>query len=123
MVILGTGQLDAIRIAGVVAAGVLLVSGLWVLWAARHRETDQHVLMPIVGVVSVPTCLTAGISMMVLGYHAMVYSLPASLDLLAVPIDRWWILVVGIVIVAGLTAMAEWLEHRDSTTGKDHTEE
>ena len=86
----------------------LLVAGLLVVRLARRalRSDGAHDN-------SGPTRLTVGMTCLFVGYHAVVWSVPAGWSALAVPLDRWWI-VVGIGVLALLGAvLGEWLEGRE----------
>lgn len=113
-----TWHVSAMQVVGLVAGFVLFGCGFWVLWLAKFAHVEQRVALPLVnrmgfGWVGVPTALTLGLCLLIVGYHAAVWSLPQGLDLLAVPRDRWWMLVVGVGAAATLTGLAEWLEQLD----------
>ena len=94
-----------------VLAGVLVVVGLCLLWVARSgRDDDERVRLPIVGTVGVPTCLTAGLAMLLGGYHAAVYGSPGVSGLLAVPVERWWVVAGMVVAACAGAALAEMFE-------------
>jgi len=108
----GTWQLDWLRIAGLAASAVLLLGGMWLLWTARHRADAERVMLPALGRVGVPTCLTLGVCALAAGYHILAYSLLPRFTLWSVPIERWWVVagVIAVAIVGSLTS--EWLESR-----------
>lgn len=99
-------QLDALRIAGLCLAAVLLLAGIWVLRAARRDPETAHMTLPGLGLVWAPTGLTIAICILAAGYHVLAYSLFPSVTLLAVPRDRWWIVaaVIAIAILGALGA-------------------
>jgi hypothetical protein len=107
-------QLDVSQVAGLVGAAVLIAVGFWALWRARHRTAgDEKVELPIVGTVGIPTCLTLGLCLLGLGYHVAAYSLLPGVVLVAVPLDRWWILVAASIVAVGSALAADRLESRD----------
>ena len=110
-------QLGPIQIAGLVAAGAALALGLWVLRRSRRHAEDQRVHLPVLGVVGVPTSLTVGVCLLASAYHAAAYSLAPRVNLVAVPIDRWWILACVVVFAVGGSLIADRLESRASDRG------
>ncbi|MBK7403792.1 MAG: hypothetical protein IPJ41_03945 [Phycisphaerales bacterium] len=108
-------SISALQILGLCAAAALLLAGLWVLWRSRHRRTeDERVPMPLLGWVGVPTGLTIGVCLLGAGYHAMAYSLLPQVNLVAIPIQRWWIVAAVIVVAITGSIGAERLEARHS---------
>lgn len=108
----GSWQLDLGQLAGLAGAVVLVGAGLWVLWAARHRSEHERVVLPVVGRVGNPTCLTLGLCLLGCGYHAAAYSLLPGVVLVAIPIDRWWILVVVCAVAMSAGFAADAVESR-----------
>ncbi len=106
----GSGSLGVVHFLGLGAALVFFGLGMAVLWAARHRSEDERSVLPIVGKVGNPTALTLGISLLVLGYHAVAYSLLPVVTLVSVPIDRWWVVVVLCVVVLAGSLFADRIE-------------
>jgi len=106
----GSGALGLVHYLGLVAAVAFFGLGMVVLWAARHRSEGERSVLPIVGKVGNPTTLTLGISLLVLGYHAVAYSLLPVVTLVSVPIDRWWLLVVICVVALAGSVLADRLE-------------
>ena len=110
---LGT-SLGLVQYLGLAGALALIASALAVLWAARHRAHDERALMPVVGAVGNPTCLTLGICLLVCSYHAAAYSLAPVVSLVAVPMDRWWLLLAVCAVAVGGSLLADRLESRES---------
>jgi hypothetical protein len=80
--------------------------GLWVMrLARRHLHADgAHAS-------SGPTRLTISCVLILIGYHLVIWSVPAW-NMAAVPVDRWWLVPgVGALAVGG-ALLAEWLERR-----------
>lgn len=100
------GALGLVPLLGLVAAAAFFALGMIVLWVARHRSADERSVLPLVGKVGNPTSLTLGVCLLVLGYHAVSYSLLPVVTLVSVPIDRWWLVVVlcGVALVGSLVA-------------------
>lgn len=99
--------------AGAVAGGLVVFAGLYVMRFSRTRaDTDagdtgraeRGVLEGLLGRTSVSTRAAIGLSLLVLGYHLVAYSLPHGWLWLRVPADRLWILgvAVGVVVVGSL---------------------
>ena len=106
--------LGLVQYLGLAGSLALLVSGLAVLWAARHRAHDERAVMPIVGAVGNPTCLTLGICLLVCSYHAAAYSLAPVVSMVAIPTDRWWLLLLVCAVAIGGSLLADFLESRES---------
>lgn len=108
------GALGPGHVGGLVAAGGMLAAALWVLWAARARRDEQHrVVLPGIGKVGNPTCLTLGLCLAVGAYHAAAYSLLPVVALVAVPLGRWWVVAGAIAVAVAGSLAAEALERRE----------
>lgn len=59
------------------------------------------------------TRLVVGFSLMLIGYHAAVWSDPLGRIEFCVPLDRWYMLAIGIIVAAAGTLLAERIESRD----------
>ena len=108
------GTLGLMQYLGLTGAIVLLVWALVVLWAARHRGHDERAVLPVVGTVGNPTCLTLGVCLLVCSYHAAAYSLVPVVTLVAVPTDRWWLLLLVCGVALGGSLLADRLESKES---------
>lgn len=115
---LGVLQVSLGQIAGLMAAAVLVLGGFRVLWLARHRIEDQRVRLWVFGEVGHPTSLVVGLCLLGWGYHAAAYSLLPGFVLVAVPPDRWWILVVVSVVAVGGSWVSDAIESRDADEGR-----
>jgi hypothetical protein len=94
------GLPDWVMVAGAVCGCVVLLAGLWLI--RRGREGGHTPL----------SRLTAGICLMLLGYHVVAWTAPFGATMLRVPPDRWWV-VVGVVVVAFAgSGLAELFERR-----------
>lgn len=113
----GPWQFDAIRLGGLLLAGVLLLAGAWVLWRAQRGSDVEHMKLPVLGTVWVPTGLTVALCLLAAGYHALAYSLWPAARLWAVPLDRWWIVAAVILVVLVGTIALEWLASHDVDEG------
>lgn len=100
------GQIAAVVVGvGVVAAGArLMVFG-------RRLEPGQACKppLPVVGAVRKSTILTLSMCLLVLGYHFAAWAIPHWLAL-HVPARRWWMLVLGVLLAAGGSVLAERVE-------------
>ena len=110
------GPLGLMHYLGFAGALALLVWGLVVLWAARHRAHDERAAIPVLGTVGNPTCLTLGICLLVCSYHAAAYSLAPVVSLVAVPAGRWWLVLLACAVAIGGSLLADYLESRESET-------
>jgi hypothetical protein len=81
----------------------------------RRDELDKshRVVVPLVGVVGVPTVLVVGVALLLCAYHAAAFSLVAmGTSALPTPltVDHWWVLPLGLAIVIALCWVIERLE-------------
>jgi len=51
-----------------------------------------------------------GLCLLIVGYHVAAYTAPASWDLLRVPLDRAWILALGLAAAVGVSLGTDGLE-------------
>ena len=106
------------HIAALVAGGGLACAGLWLLWGRRvvgvrsPKVLDEPVapLGEEVRLSVSPGRLVAGMCLVLVGYHVAAYGSPASWFPLQIPADRWWVLVLVVVLALAGTAASEWLE-------------
>lgn len=109
---------------GVMAGAVVAAAGLFVMRFTRTRGSCQDspeggaegseagLLGWLLGQTSVPTRLSLGVCLMVLGYHLASYALPTGWLWLRVPPDRLWILGVAVVGLVGGSLILDRLEER-----------
>jgi hypothetical protein len=102
---------DLVRAMGICAAVLLGGWGLWALRAARLADGGPVALAPL-GRVSGPTCLTIALAALGAAYHLLAYSVARWITLLAVPIDRWWVVAVVVGAAATGALMLDRLEPR-----------
>jgi hypothetical protein len=120
----GTVTLAAVAVPLQVGAGVLALVliplGVWMLWGGRDFEQkplddDLHPTPPprtrLHGFresLSRSSRTTLGLSSLIIAYHALAYTQP-HVNLIQVPIERWWVLVLGVLIaVWSSLAMDRW---------------
>ncbi len=93
-----------------VVLGVLLVgAGLAVVVLTRR---------PLKAGGGGPTRLTTGLVCLFVGYHLLVWSVPTKVTMVAVPIERWMLVVGGSAAALLGSLLADWLEQRNR--GGDH---
>jgi hypothetical protein len=106
-----------------VVGGLLLMTALWVLRGRREdsvksadksleqkskrgqSEPEVERTEALGSHLSIATRHVLGVSLLLLGYHALAYALPATYLPLRVPIDRLWMLGVG-VVAANMISLA-----------------
>lgn len=107
------GSLGPWHVAGLIVAVGMFGAAIWVFWAARARaDEERRLVLPGIGRVGNPTCLTVGLCLFVGAYHGAAYSLAPVIALAAVPLDRWWVVAAGIVVAMAGAIGAELLERR-----------
>ncbi len=62
--------------------------------------------------VATQTRLVIGFSLMIVGYHAAIWTDPLARIAFGVPIDNWYLLAGGLVLAGGGTLLAERIEAR-----------
>ncbi|GAB4384759.1 MAG: hypothetical protein Kow0022_08330 [Phycisphaerales bacterium] len=109
---------------GVMAGAVVAAAGLFVMRYSRTRGSFQDspegeadgcragLLGWLLGRTSVPTRLSLGLCLMVLGYHLASYALPTGWLWLRVPPGRLWILGVVVVVLVGGSLILDRVEER-----------
>lgn len=118
--ILLIGATQSLRVAAAVAAALLTLFALWMLWGGRDFSPEE----PEDGDRPAPNFLQAfrrslsrssrsvlGMSALVVGYHLVAYANP-HLPLVQVPFDRWWALALGVLIVIWASLAMDRLERR-----------
>jgi hypothetical protein len=79
----------------------------------RTRERPVLRLLTEPRRLSEPTRLVIGLSLLLAGYHALAYGLPAAILPLRVPIDRLWMLGVGVIVACAVSVGMNRLQDRD----------
>lgn len=106
---------------GVIAGALVAAAGFYVMRFSRTRgqteraepnRADSGLLDWLLGRTSVPTRLSLGLSLLVLGYHLAAYSLPTRWLWLRVPADRLWILGLTVVVLVGASLVLDRVEER-----------
>lgn len=100
---------------GLVAAVPLVLGGLWVLRGGRAFDPEQASKRQDLGMeprprVSQASKTVLGLCLLIVGYHVAAYTAPASWDLLRVPLDRAWILGLGLAAAVGVSLGTDRLE-------------
>ncbi|MBS0197095.1 MAG: hypothetical protein JSR77_10080 [Planctomycetes bacterium] len=100
------------------AAGA--VSGFWLI--VYRPEPDEEVpagegvygrMVAWRAGLSAGTRLAWGYSLLLMGYHGAAWIGPEKYFGLKVPLERWWILVIGVVLGVVGSWAADWLERRN----------
>jgi hypothetical protein len=99
----------AFRVGAIVLAAVLVPFGVWMLWGGRDfspKPLDDHLHPPppprtrLHGFresLTRASRTTLGLCAIIVAYHAVAYTHP-RIDLMQVPIERWWVLALGVLI-------------------------
>lgn len=89
--------------AGISIGLMLVLAGAWFIWGPRvGLGRFPAGLARARDALSVPTRMTFGLSLMLLGYHAAAWMCPETWLELRVPLSRWWLLMGGVALaVAG----------------------
>lgn len=114
----------AMYIAGIVLAGV----GLWMI-RSRAYEPEKPGEVPMVGnldtrgvyararawvgELTAPTRYAVGLSAIALGYHLVAWASPPAWFPVSVPIERWWLVVIGVVLTIGGALFGDRIERRN----------
>lgn len=114
-------MLSAWQWAGALAGGLVVFAGLYVMRFSRTRadsdvgnteRAERGVLEGLLGRTSVSTRGAIGLSLLVLGYHLVAYSLPHGWLWLRVPADRLWIVGVAVGIAVAGSLVMDGVERR-----------
>jgi hypothetical protein len=99
------------QIAALVLAVGVMGAGARLMVMARRIEPGKvcDPPLPLVGGVRHSTVLTLSLCVLVLGYHIAAWTIPHWLAL-HVPVHRWWMVVGGILLALGGSALAERAE-------------
>lgn len=104
---------------GLVGAVPLVLGGLWMLRGGRAFDPGQASKRQDLGMEPGPHVLwgmsqasktVVGLCLLIVGYHVAAYTAPASWDLLRVPLDRAWILALGLAAAVGVSLGTDGLE-------------
>lgn len=99
-----------------VAGGIVLFVAGFVLLAVARRLDGGARSWPFVGVVSTATETTAGLALVIAGYHLVAYTGPPGWVSFHVPTDLAWLVFVGGgVAVVGCLVGDRVLGHADET--------
>jgi hypothetical protein len=96
--------LDLWQVMGITGGVVLGAAGLWMLRGGKRVISEDGAGVDGGGGLSGPTRLTLGIVCLIVGYHCVMWVVPALT--FGVPLDRWWMVAVGAVLaVVGAVAV------------------
>lgn len=113
-------MLGAGEIAGLVIGLMVAGAGFYMLRWGRTMPASgedaergpQGVLATMLGGLSLPTRYVIGFCLILLGYHAVAYSLPAGMLWLRVPPERLWIMGVAVAVVVTGSLVMDARERR-----------
>lgn len=109
-----------IHIAGVGVGVVLLIAGFILLREGRtladERSSGKGEPSRVPGVSGLPPAARTMIALclLVTAYHVVAYSLPDSIQLLRVPVEHLWMLVLAMVVSV---AVIGWADRADEPSG------
>lgn len=86
-------------ILGAALGAIVLIAGLWLL--REPKEGTKRAGL------SVPTRMALALALLVLGYHVAAWSLPDSWTPMKVPLDRWWVLAIGGVMMVSSSVVMD----------------
>ena len=97
------------------AAAALFAFGLWFLWASRRTSeaTPQTALGRWQASLSRPSQAAVGLGSVLLAYHAVVYTGPSTWQLLMVPRQWWWLLVLGVAVLVTASLLMDHTDRHD----------
>lgn len=101
--------------AGVLLGAMLVIAGLTLIAGrrlGREAEASPYGIARWWGAISTPTRRIVEVSLIVGGYHIVVYALPSTLPLLAVPRHLWWLVPAAIALALGVSLAFDRLEGR-----------
>lgn len=102
-----------LSVAACVLGGVLMALGAWLVWGGRGKAPLPH--GGRLGRLSLATRTVLGLSAMLLGYHAASWASPGHWLPFRVPVERWYVLVGGVVAAAGLSLLTD---RRQASSGR-----
>lgn len=103
--------ISVFAILGAVCGAAVLIAGLWLL-----REPKQGTKR---AGLSVPTRMATALALLVIGYHVAAWSLPDSWTPMKVPLERWWVLAIGGVMMLSSSVV---MDRRDEETRRQRDE-
>lgn len=105
---------------GLVGALPLVLAGLWMLRGGRVFDPEragtnrdpgrQDPGMNPRPRISQASKTVVGLCLLIVGYHLAAYTAPAAWNLLRVPLDRAWILALGLAAAVGVSLGTDKLE-------------
>ena len=101
----------------VVCAGAAVVFGLgaWFVWSGRRGGGEGRTRTALErwrAGMSVPSRAAVGLTLMIVAYHGAAWVSPWQAQLLAVPLERWYVVAGAALLVVGLTLLTDWVEAR-----------
>lgn len=125
---LGTAFSLWVIVALYVAGVVMLAAGLWMI-RSREHEPEPAREVPKVGNLdtrggyararawvaglTAATRYAMGLSAIALGYHLVAWASPPAWFPVSVPIERWWLVVVGVALAVGGALFGDRIERRN----------
>ncbi len=91
--------ISVLAILGAVCGAAVLIAGLWLL--REPKEGTKRAGL------SVPTRMATALALLVIGYHIAAWSLPDSWTPMKVPLERWWVLAIGGVMMLSSSAVMD----------------
>lgn len=104
--------ISALAILGAVSGAAVLIVGLWLL--REPKEGTKRAGL------SVPTRMATALALLVIGYHIAAWSLPDAWTPMKVPLERWWVLAIGGVMMLSSSVV---MDRRDEETQRQRDEE
>lgn len=96
--------MDLTQVLGITAGVVLGAIGLWMLRGGKRVIAADGEAVDGGGGLSGPTRLTIGIACLLVGYHCVMWVVPALS--FGVPLERWWMVAAGAALaVVGALAV------------------
>lgn len=110
------------HVAALAVGGGLASAGLWLLFGKRilgsaarpapSAEPESHV-SPATFRLSEPTRLVVALCLVVVGYHIAAYASPAAWFPLKIPVERWWIMALGVLVAISGAILSDRMERLD----------
>ena len=99
-----------------VGAAAAFALGAWLIWAGRHHDPDTPARTRLgrwKQGLSFPSRAAVGLTLMLTAYHGAAWISPFQDRILMVPLQYWWIVAAGAVLLAGGSLLADKLENRN----------